>query len=948
MIVGPGAVAPAGFGDGDRVIIDRRVIDHPKVTLDQLQERWCAGQASVIELQVPLDAPAETEDGPVWGLTPEFDFALERLHHLVWAHAQDLRPESSSEPPQGLPDGKAGADGSVALPDGTFVWVDGGPLAPPASNESAVVPWISAERHEFASLRPATSTASLADDQLQAVQHTGGAARIIAPAGSGKTRVLTERARLVVSEWGVPASAVCMVAFNTRAADEMRERLADLPGLNIRTLNSLGLAIVQGTGPYAAHGAGADGAPTQQRVGVLDEPTVRNILGEIVEFPRRTNTDPAAAWLEALTQVRLGLRSPRSVEADYHGDVDGFAEAFDRYRDEIARRGMVDFDEQIYRAIELLLRNPAIRHAAQRASRVLLVDEFQDLTPAHLLLIRLLASPRYDVFGVGDDDQTIYGYTGADPRWLIDYDQFFPGSGSHALQVNYRCPPEVVEAADCLLTHNQRRVAKEIRFPPERTREPDALTVARVEVPDLLAIEHIERLIDDGVPLTDIAVLTRVNSLLAAAQVGLAEAGIPTTAPLGPQFLERTGVRSALAWLFVALHPNKLSTRELRETARRPSRGLAPKVIDWMCEQSSIEGVARLAGRLQDRDAVKLDGWVADARRLSSGASRKSTADLIERIRSAGLGRAIDTLDQARRTVDRASHHDDLDALAALGALHPDPATFAVWLRDRLSAPAPTAGGGDAVQLSTIHRVKGREWPHVIVLHASDGVLPHRLALDREEERRIFHVAVTRGATSVTVVASRERPSPFLDELTQRWTAPVDEPPASPAERHLTLVEATPTKRPKKREGATIEPAAVGLEFDQGGYTMTVVSIEADGVIATTPGGRARESILFGCEIRIDGRYRTLGPPIAGPATGGAAGPGGEGGGSEVRERLREWRRATAAREGIPAYRVFADTTLDDIVLRLPGSYDELLACQGIGPTKLERYGDDILAVLAE
>ena len=110
--------------------------------------------------------------------------------------------------------------------------------------------------------------------------------------------------------------------------------------------------------------------------------------------------------------------------------------------------GQVDFDEQILGAIELLLTDPAARLTAQRACRLLLVDEFQDLTPAHLLLVRLLAAPAYEVFGVGDDDQTIYGYNGADPTWLIEYARFFPGAADHPLEVNYRCPDDVVTAAD--------------------------------------------------------------------------------------------------------------------------------------------------------------------------------------------------------------------------------------------------------------------------------------------------------------------------------------------------------------------------------------------------------------------------------------------------------------------------------------------------------------------
>ena len=127
--------------------------------------------------------------------------------------------------------------------------------------------------------------------------------------------------------------------------------------------------------------------------------------------------------------------------------VSGLGEVAVQYRDALRRAGETDFDDQVIGAIERLLADPPFRRRAQRAARILLVDEFQDLTPAHLLLLRLLSGPAGGVFGVGDDDQTIYGYNGADPSWLIDFGTWFPGAGDHPLQVNYRCPAGVVEVA---------------------------------------------------------------------------------------------------------------------------------------------------------------------------------------------------------------------------------------------------------------------------------------------------------------------------------------------------------------------------------------------------------------------------------------------------------------------------------------------------------------------
>ena len=212
-------------------------------------------------------------------------------------------------------------------------------------------------------------------------------------------------------------------------------------------------------------------------------------------FPKRRNSDPVAPWIEALSLVRLGLVDPAEVEARYEGDIDGFAEFWPSYRAALERRHLVDFDDQIYRALMILLSDPAARRAAQRACRTMLVDEFQDLTPAHLLLIRLLAAPGGAVFGVGDDDQTIYGYNGADPGWLIDFGELFPSAGAHPLEVNYRCPAGIVEIADRLLRHNQRRVDKTISAD---SADPGGWTVDRAVDPVRATTEAVRGALANG------------------------------------------------------------------------------------------------------------------------------------------------------------------------------------------------------------------------------------------------------------------------------------------------------------------------------------------------------------------------------------------------------------------------------------------------------------------
>ena len=223
-----------------------------------------------------------------------------------------------------------------------------------------------------------------------------------------------------------------------------------------------------------------------------------------------------APWIEALARVRLGLSDPAIVE-DELPDVSDLDRVTRAYRAELTKQNVVDFDEQVTAAIGRLLSDPIFRQRTQRFARVLLVDEFQDLTPAHLLLIRLVAGPAGAVYGVGDDDQTIYGYAGATPRWLVDFTHWFPGAATHSLEVNYRCPPPVVIAASNLLTRNALRVPKNIRPAPIDRRPTDRQALATLAGgvrPATRAVERVREILDSGANPADVAVLARVKPVV--------------------------------------------------------------------------------------------------------------------------------------------------------------------------------------------------------------------------------------------------------------------------------------------------------------------------------------------------------------------------------------------------------------------------------------------------
>lgn len=852
LVVGAGGELPSGWENAERVVVDDATLAEPAAALQALQLAWSQRRRVVIELAVVAETlrQPESERRPPYDLGPGHELGRERLQFLVWANTYDGR-RPGQEPVwwHGVRAGRVdtgatpGGPADLVLGDGRPVWCDGGPRQPLALAED-VIHRDSIDAGLLTTARHASPSVELAPDQLAAVAHPGGPARIIAPAGSGKTRVLTERLRHLIADRGHEPELLTAVAYNVKAADELRQRTVPLRS-TIRTLNSLGLSIcAMASGPR-----------------VVEEREARNLVENVVKVRHRANADPLAPYLDALSLIRLGLVPPAEAEARIP-DAAGVADAFPTYRALLAERNLVDFDEQIYRAVTICLADPQVRERARASTKTLLVDEFQDLTPAHVLLIRLLAGPAASVFGVGDDDQVIYGYAGADPGFLINFSSYFPGATGYDLTVNYRCPPAVVRGVTKLLAYNRFRLAKDITAAPGRTESPSELEVRSVPRLAGAALEQVAAWRDEGTDLAAMAVLARVNSVLLPVQVTLTQAGVACTRAVGSEVLNRTGSAAALAWLRMGLRPAAIAGADVAATVRKPSRKLHPKVVEMMTRRpsTSVNDLGRLAQWLSGDDAGRVAGYVDDIK-LVARAAAGTTAETLAAIRKGvGLDTAVDALDASRGAVNRSAHGDDLWALEQVAALHPEPATFEEWLRATIAATP-----GDGVHLSTVHKVKGREWPRVIVFGASAGLFPHRLSDDVEEERRVFHVAVTRARDAAVVLADAAHPSPFLAEL-----------------------------------AGSAESAAVGTR-----------------VLRTTPTAPGGDPSLAGAD-------------------------------SAVFEALRSWRTEQARKEKMPPYIVMSDAHLREIAERSPNTLVQLARCPGIGPVKLDRYGDAILAVVDE
>jgi DNA helicase-2/ATP-dependent DNA helicase PcrA len=360
-------------------------------------------------------------------------------------------------------------------------------------------------------------------------------------------------------------------------------------------------------------------------------------------------------------------------------------------------------------------------------------------------------------------------------------------------------------------------------------------------------------------------------------------------------------------------------------------------VLDMLARDAttSLRSIRGLAGWLEDKDAFPRDPervhhYADDLEGLAEAARAGSvtSADLLRQVRDGiGLGEAMDTLDASKGTLDRSANGDDLAALLQVAALHPDPATFEAWLRSVLTA---ATGAEEGVHLATVHRVKGREWPCVAVFGADAGLFPHRLADDEEEERRIFHVAITRGRDRVVVLGDAAAPSPFLSEL-------VREAPKGPAPAPRPVATAAPSvKKPAgggQVAGEPTFPARPGLELVlSGGRAGQISEVGRGGMVVTTGSGPV--TVDYGTTVRVDGQPGRV--VVAEERV------------QAARAALTAWRSAQAKAEGKPAYVYLTNASVTDIAERDPDTAARLARCTGIGPAKLEAYGEAILALLED
>ena len=616
--------------------------------------------------------------------------------------------------------------------------------------------------------------------QRAAVLHSKGPLLVLAGAGSGKTRVIVEKIAHLIAGNHFPARRIAAITFTNKSAKEMRERVSKrikgdaAEGLTICTFHALGLKFLQIEHATVGLKRGfsifdADDASAQVKDLMYGaKPDEVEMAKNLISRAKNAGLSPEEALAEA--------RTNREKDA---------ALLYQRYQDRLTTFNAVDFDDLIRLPVQVLENNPEITAAWRERIGYLLVDECQDTNDAQYRLLKAIAGERGDFTCVGDDDQSIYAWRGANPENLQQMGRDYPALQIIKLEQNYRCSNRVLRAANALIAHNPHEHLKtlwsdqadgeRIRVWECRNSEHEAEKVAA----EIQFIATSRR-----VPWSDFCILFRGNFQSRPLEKALQLVGVPYHLTGGTVFLERQEVKDTLAWLRLLVNPDDDTAfmRAVQAPKRDVGAGTLAKLAELASEKGmsmaqAAEAMGALA-QLSPRAANSLSKFTDIVRALRMDMRQMSSGDLVRRV-SKDSGMLAELRHQAKDTAGYERRANNLEELASWFENGPRGASAADMAAQlALISRNDKDDGGNQVRMMTLHASKGLEFPYVFIVGCEDGVLPHQVSLDEgtlQEERRLLYVGITRAKIQLWMSFSRLtrkfgehvrlKPSRFFDEL---------------------------------------------------------------------------------------------------------------------------------------------------------------------------------------
>lgn len=620
-------------------------------------------------------------------------------------------------------------------------------------------------------------TDGLNKPQKEAVLKTEGPLLVLAGAGSGKTRVITHRIVELIQK-GVAPHNILAVTFTNKAAKEMRERVFDLirkfsgaarAGLDsqptVTTFHALGVRILR------EHHATLD---LPRHFTIYDRSDSTKAIKKALETagyspkqfePRTVLSMISRAKGDALTRIEF-----LETASSYPERV--AAEVWEHYEKTLREEKALDFDDLLLKTLNLLRNYPVILETLQKRYQYIHVDEYQDTNGVQFAIVKLLAGPKQNLCVVGDVDQNIYSWRGADIKNVLQFEKNFPGSETVFLEENYRSTQTIIAASNDIIEKNTNRIPKKV-FTSNAEGDKITLFAAMTGSDEAeYVVMTIKSLLADGASPSSIAILYRTNFQSRALEEAFLNFEVPYQL-LGTKFFERKEVKDVLSYLRLALNPG--GTADLTRVINTPTRGIGKVTMLKVIEGKRDELKGATLEKVERFDQIMMD--IADTARTEP--ISKTLKFIMKRsgleadFKKSGTEEDLSRLENLQELVTLATRYDELDPEDAVEALLENAALQSD--QDELQSREEK----DAVRLMTVHAAKGLEFPYVFITGLEEGLFPHeRLddkGVDHEEERRLFYVALTRAEKKVFLTYAHMRtifgsqrvnvPSSFIHDI---------------------------------------------------------------------------------------------------------------------------------------------------------------------------------------
>jgi DNA helicase II / ATP-dependent DNA helicase PcrA len=630
---------------------------------------------------------------------------------------------------------------------------------------------------------PERYLADLNPAQREAVLDTEGPLLVIAGAGSGKTRVLTYRVAHLLMACGVKPNEILAITFTNKAANEMKERLEDLLGgvarrLWILTFHAACGRILRREAPRLGYRTNFTIYDQADQIRLT-----KACLEELERDPKRFVPRGIHAQISAAKNNLVGPADFAERVASFYDQT--VAETYELYQRRLFASNAVDFDDLLYLTVDVLERFPEALERWNKAFRYVLVDEYQDTNHAQYRLLQLLAGKHLNLFAVGDPDQSIYAFRGADIRNILEFERDFPGTRTISLEQNYRSTNTILRAANHVIASNRERKPKNL-FSDLGEGEPVRVYEVEDEHAEARFVAaEIAALVEEGLNGSEVAVFYRTNAQSRVLEDVLVRQGIAYQVVGGPRFYERAEIKDVMAYLQVIDNP--YDAVSLQRIVNRPRRGIGDSSVARLQTYADAHGVSLWESFEHAEEAgvgaaplKAVNAFRALMQSLMAGALELEVPELLGRVLD---GSGYVTTLEAERTIEAQGRIENLQELVGVGREYQEQAdepNLSSFLQEISLYSDQDAMRGEAslVTLMTLHNAKGLEFRAVFVIGMEEGIFPHSRSLEEntlEEERRLAYVGMTRAQERLVLTHASARslwgnrsynlPSRFLDEL---------------------------------------------------------------------------------------------------------------------------------------------------------------------------------------